>query len=228
MTNAERRQKCPQGHSMDPNWDKCPYCEAQNRAKQKTSSQDIVASSPPRKGTMVGKVPPRAGERQTRTMGSEAKSGPGGYVGEGETRRIVGVLISYTWLPEGHLFAIREGRNFIGRGKISADAYHRECEVMVPTDEKMSETHALILCRHGMYELIDQEASNGTFLNDEMLMANQSNKLENYAEIKTGHTIWTFIKIEAARTTQPAPAPPERDEPPPSTPPPSKAPTQVR
>jgi hypothetical protein len=180
---------------MDPNLDKCPYCEAQTRAKQKIRSQDIAVTSQ-RKGTVVGKGPPRVGDRQTRTMGNIAGSGPGGHIGEGETRRIVGGLISYTWRPEGQLFAIREGRNFIGRGKISADPYHRDCEVMIPMDDRMSETHALIICRHGMYELIDQEASNGTFLNGEMLMANQSNVLDNYAEIRTGHTIWTFIKIE--------------------------------
>lgn len=200
MGNTEHRKKCPQGHSMDPNWNKCPYCEAQNKAKQKTSSQDMAASSQ-RKGTMVGKVPPRVSDRQTKIMGRDAGFGPGGHVGEGEIRRIVGVLISYTWRHEGELFAIREGRNHIGRGKIISDPNHRDCEVMVPMDERMSETHALILCRHGMYELIDQEASNGTFLNQEMIMANQSNELDNYAEIRTGHTIWTFIKIENTRTT---------------------------
>ena len=80
----------------------------------------------------------------------------------------------------------------------------------------MSGTHALILCRHGNYEIIDQEASNGTFLNSEMLMANTSTKLTNYAEVKTGNTLWTFIKIEASRTTQPKPAPKQEQEKPPS------------
>jgi hypothetical protein len=216
MTNAERRQKCPQGHSMDPNWENCPYCEAQKRAKQKTSEAVVVDSSSSRKGTVVGKVPPRAGKRETKTMEPQASFGPGGHVGEGETRRIVGVLISYTWRPEGDLYPVREGRNYIGRGKISSDAYHRNCDVMIPEDDRMSGTHALILCRHGNYEIIDQEASNGTFLNGEMLMANTSTKLTNYAEIKTGHTLWTFIKIEVSRTAQPD-TPPKKSETPPSS-----------
>ena len=151
-----------------------------------------------------GKAPPKADRRETKTMEPRASFGPGGHVGEGETRRIVGVLISYTWRPEGDLYPIREGRNYIGRGKISSDAYHRNCDVMIPEDDRMSGTHALILCRHGNYEIIDQEASNGTFLNGEMLMANTSTKLTNYAEVKTGHTLWTFIKIEVSRTAQPA------------------------
>ncbi len=205
MENAKRSQKCPQGHSMDPNWEKCPYCEAQVKAKQKTHLQGLLASTA-RQETKVGRTPPRTGGRETKAMAPAAGFGPVGHAGEGQTRRIVGVLISYTWRPEGQLFAVREGRNYIGRAKISNDAYHRSCEVMVPEDERMSGTHALILCRHGRYEVIDQEASNGTFLNGGMLMANQSNTLENYAELKTGNTEWTFIKIEAARTTQPKPA----------------------
>lgn len=216
MANADRRDTCPQGHKMDPNWEKCPYCKAEKKAKQKTSPVQAVAASV-RNGTSVGRRNDQheAGKRLTKGMGQEPHRGPKGHVGKGETRRIVGALTSYTWLPEGELHAIREGRNHIGRGKISADPYHRDCEVMVERDERMSETHALILCRHGMYEIIDQEASNGTFLNGKMLMANQSNKLENYAEIRTGDTLWTFIKIDPSRTPQPkAPPEPVKDSPP--------------
>jgi hypothetical protein len=216
---------------MDPNWENCPYCEAQKRAQQKTEASSgtrdfgVVDNAPDRQGTVVGKVPPRADRRETKTMEPRAAFGPGGHVGEGETRRIVGVLISYTWRPEGDLYPIREGRNYIGRGKISTDAYHRNCDVMIPEDDRMSGTHALILCRHGNYEIIDQEASNGTFLNGEMLMANTSTKLTNYAEIKTGHTLWTFIKIEVTRTAQPAPPP---KQPPPSEDDDTRGDTMVR
>lgn len=36
MANSKRLiQKCPAGHSMDPNWIKCPYCEAEKRARSK-------------------------------------------------------------------------------------------------------------------------------------------------------------------------------------------------
>ena len=208
MANANRRDTCPKGHKMDPNWESCPYCKAENRAKQKSSPVHSVAASV-RNGTAVGNqnAQPNAGGRITKGMADEPHRGPKGHVGKGETRRIVGALISYTWHPEGKLYEIREGRNYIGRGKIAADPYHRDCEVMVKRDERMSETHALILCRHGMYEIIDQEASNGTFLNGEMLMANQSTKLENYAEIRTGDTLWTFVKIDPSRTPQPKVSP---------------------
>jgi pSer/pThr/pTyr-binding forkhead associated (FHA) protein len=111
----------------------------------------------------------------------------------GETRRILGVLITYSWRPEGELFAIREGKNFIGRGNDSRD----KCEVKIPLDERMSSLHALILCRGGRFELIDHESANGTFLDDRMLLANESNELRDHALIRTGDTIWKFYQIKA-------------------------------
>src|SRR5262249_31533462 len=29
-------RKCPKGHSMDPSWDSCPYCEAEERSRSRT------------------------------------------------------------------------------------------------------------------------------------------------------------------------------------------------
>jgi pSer/pThr/pTyr-binding forkhead associated (FHA) protein len=138
-----------------------------------------------------------------------------GHVGAGETRRITGVLVTYTWRPEGEMFAIREGKNFIGSGDVSSEAYHRSCDVYVPHDNTMSAEHALILCRQGNYEILDQISSNGTFLNGQMLKANQGTDLPNYAEIKTGSTLWTFISVKppANETVQPM-ARPAQESPP--------------
>jgi pSer/pThr/pTyr-binding forkhead associated (FHA) protein len=111
----------------------------------------------------------------------------------------MGALVSYTWHPEGELFPVREGKTFIGSGDISSEAFHRSCDVQIPEDRRMSGEHALILCRHGAYEIIDQASSNGTFLNGKMLKANDSTEIPNYATIQTGFTVWTFIHIEAPR-----------------------------
>jgi pSer/pThr/pTyr-binding forkhead associated (FHA) protein len=145
----------------------------------------------------------------------------GGYVGAGETRRITGVLLTYTWRPEGEIFPIREGKNFIGSGDVSSEAVHRSCDIQIPQDNTMSSEHALILCRQGNYEILDQISSNGTFLGGQMLKANQGTDLPNYAEIKTGSTLWTFIKVKppanemvqpvAKPAQEPAPSSKERD-----------------
>jgi len=108
-------------------------------------------------------------------------------------RKIVGILLTFTWKSEGEIFPITEGRNFIGKGKMPIEDYH--CDVYVPQDERMGSTHVLLLCRQGTYLIIDSESSNGTFLNDQMLTPNVATELPNYAKIKTGHTIWLFIKV---------------------------------
>jgi len=155
-------------------------------------------------------------------MPSEAAAGAGGQGSEGDTRRIVGVLITHTWHPQGQLFPIREGRNFLGRGEISSEPVPRNCDVQIPQDAKMSAEHALILCRHGSYEIIDQETTNGTFLNGKLLRANESTALPNHAALQTGSTVWAFLTIEAPHTSEEVPHLP------PSLLRPSRDPTIVR
>jgi hypothetical protein len=139
----------------------------------------------------------------------------------GDTRRIVGVVITYTWRPEGQLFPIHEGQNFIGRADISAESMRRPCDIQIPQDLKMSAEHALILYRPAHqnetqenYEIIDQETANGTLVNGTLLKPNQGEKLPNYATIRTGETVWTFIMIKepaGPRKVEPKPKP---DDPP--------------
>ena len=202
MNNTMRRplRRCSKGHTMDPNWEVCPYCEAERKARTRSNQPRVFAVSG-RKGTTVGEGFKDSGKRETKAMPSRSP-GSGGHVGVGDTRRIVGVLVTYTWRPEGELFPVREGKNFIGSGMVSSDPSHPDCQVKIPQDVKMSSEHALILCRLGRYEIIDQTSSNGTFLNGEMLMSNNSNELSDYAEIKTGNTLWTFIKIKTPKTSE--------------------------
>lgn len=183
MAKQERRsgRQCPNGHSMDPNWVKCPYCEADKRNQEQ---------SPPPKEVADGKEPTSIGKKKGPAEGRVTK-----FADAGSNRRIMGVLVTYTWRPEGEMFAVREGKNYIGRGKISSDASHRDCDVKVDRDKSMSQEHALILYRQGIYEIVDKGTTNGTMVNGKMLMTNQSKELGNTAEIKTGDTLWSFIKI---------------------------------
>jgi FHA domain len=217
MANARR---CPNGHIMDPNWTTCPYCVSEQRARERSGGTEVFAAAGgPR--TSVGPVPPSAERRETRPIPPAAEPYASGYVGEGDTRRIVGVLITYTWLPEGQLFPVREGKTFIGSGDVSSEAIHRSCDVQIPQDRRMSAEHALILCRHGAYEVIDQTSSNGTFLNGKMLRANNSTEIPHYGKIETGSTLWTFIQIEAPRQIDAVPPAPRVDPPAPRVDPPA-------
>jgi hypothetical protein len=195
MAKSERRSKreCSKGHSMDPNWVNCPYCEAEDRAQQRSHRPDKAAAG--RQATKVGDIP-ASPRRITKPMPGKPVADRPAPSNVGENRRIMGVLITYTWRPEGELFAVREGKNYIGRNQVSSEASHRNCDIMVSQDSRMSGEHALILCRHGIYEAIDLKAANGTFINGQMLKTNQSTELGNSAEIKTGDTLWSFFKIK--------------------------------
>ena len=127
-----------------------------------------------RASTYCGRRPranPPETHRETRAMAGPAQ--PGGHVETGDTRRLTGMLVTFTWRPEGEYFPVREGKNFIGSGDVSSEAVHRSCDIQVPQDNTMSSEHALILCRQGDYEILDQNSSNGTFLGGQMLKSNQ-------------------------------------------------------
>ena len=166
---------CPTNptHVLDPNWQGCPYCEADRKSQ--------VYS--------LGVEPPTL------------DGGKGTVVGTSDTRQITGALITYSWRPEGQLFPIRAGKNYIGRGEISSEVARRSCDILVSQDGQMSGEHTLILCQQGNYQIIDQMSSNGTFLNGQLLMANQTTALDNYATIQTGKTTWTFIRVDAPQVT---------------------------
>ncbi len=205
--------RCEKGHNMDPSWDKCPYCEAEKNASQRSEPE---ASSPPNAGNSAGRRtmidPPteeKAGGRETRVMPEEAvaKTGNSASVsrgtapsGAGDTRLIVGVLITYSWHSWGDIFHVRLGKNFIGAGRIGSAPGDPPCDFVIEADKRMSSVHALILCRQGRtaneirFDLIDQQSSNGTYLNSELAPL-QGVNLPNYAKIETGDTEWTFIKI---------------------------------
>ena len=83
---------------------------------------------------MSGGPPQSAGQTPKRPRESTVYRPVGGLAAEGapatpsvaKDRKIVGILVTYSWTPEGQVFPVREGRNFIGRD--------RECEICVPDD----------------------------------------------------------------------------------------------
>ncbi|MGH8538765.1 MAG: FHA domain-containing protein, partial [Gammaproteobacteria bacterium] len=201
-TQVSSGRLCAAGlHPMEPEWDSCPYCENARRTKARTEPHhgaSPTASSEDRETRTGGGS--AGGRRETKAMPSGLSSGTGGQAGAEDTRRILGVLVTYTWRPEGQLFTVREGKNFIGAGDISSETSHRRCEILIETDSMLSSEHALILCRHGRYDIIDQKSSNGTFLDGDLVPI-AGTTLRNYAEIRTGSTAWTFVMIAPPETS---------------------------
>jgi hypothetical protein len=109
-------------------------------------------------------------------------------------RRIVGLLLTYTWRPEGQIFPLREGRNLIGRSP--------ECEIAIPEDPHLSETNSHITYRKN-FVLGDMVSMSGTDLNG-VPVEDSFVKLPNYAQIRTGSTHFTFITAEPPAAGKPS------------------------
>lgn len=177
---------CPAGrHPMDPGWDVCPYCSSES-SKERSQKGDATYRS-------IGE--PRTGESAS-SSGSAAPEAPevpapGSirtvFGGEWEpARRVVGVLVTYTWRPEGELFAVREGSNLLGSSP--------ECEAHIAGDPRMSGRHACIVYRPGGFWIDDEKSMNGTFVDGDPV--EEKRRLPESAVIRTGGTVWRFIAFE--------------------------------
>lgn len=199
---------CPANrHPMDPGWDSCPYCasEAAAQARNAQPSPPPPLPAAPRAGgnrqaTIVesplppGPPPPEPARHdapdQSQSLRRKATQFAGPSEGaqllaKSDTRRIVAILITYTWRSEGEIFPVREGRNRIGSDP--------GCDVHLAADPQMSSIHATIIYRGHDFWIDDEKSMNGTFVNDECIEEKQ--RLPSGARIQTGATVWRFIAV---------------------------------
>jgi len=203
---------CPSGrHPMDPGWDVCPYCASEDAASRDPASTvpESVPDLPPppgaqaaRKKTMIDPLAEKWRQPQEGTGDAAAQSVSGrrkktafapvegrpGPLPEPGMRRIVAVLVTYTWKPEGQLFPVREGRNYLGSDP--------ECEISLDLDDQMSAQHATIIYRGKDFWIDDEKSMNGTYVNGESVEEKQ--RLADAAQIQTGATVWKFVSLEPA------------------------------
>lgn len=163
---------CPAGrHPMDPGWEVCPYCASESAPRGR---DDATRRSVPDADASPGLV---AGAAVQRTV----------FDGEeGTARRIVGVLVTYTWRTEGEAFVVREGSNLVGSSP--------ECEIRITTDPRMSARHACIVHRPGGFWVDDENSMNGTFV--EGTLIEEKRRLPDSAVLRTGDTLWRFAALE--------------------------------
>lgn len=119
-----------------------------------------------------------------------------------DNRWIVGVLLTYSWVPEGKLYEVREGRTHIGSGKIKDDPQRRDVEVQCPLDQMLSGDHALILMQRDKCYIQDLASTNGTYVNGKLLRPETIEDLPNEAEIKVGKTTFTFVRFKPVSETE--------------------------
>jgi hypothetical protein len=103
------------------------------------------------------------------------------------SRKIVGVLITYSWQDQGQVFPVLEGRNLIGKDP-------NQCDICVPQDQTLSAVNTFITYRRH-FIIGDKVSMSGTDVNGEPIET-EFVPLHNYAKIRTGSTYWTFVAIQ--------------------------------
>jgi hypothetical protein len=206
---------CPNcGKRMDSSWKTCPYCAREKQAgkgkvldSQPQKPEDSMTDHKERQPTRVGRDAPPAGGRKTEFYPVDAEPRQDARRAP-DNRRIVGVLVSYTWEPVGQLFEVREGRTHIGAGDIKGES--RQVDVCCPRDPMLSSDHAMILVQRGQFYIQDLSSVNGTMLDGRPLRPESSEPLPSPAEIKAGDTTFTFVKFDVSPSTS---VPETREEP---------------
>jgi hypothetical protein len=158
---------CPAGrHVMDPAWSACPYCgdpqvgtvpttsvdhpviplAPQGRQRTPTQIESQAHRQPPGVSREeAGQSTPHSSARHKTSFGSAAPAAispqPAAVVPSPQQgiRRIVAVLVTYTWHPAGQIFPVYEGRTYLGRDP--------DCEICLTTDSQLSSKHAAIFYR---------------------------------------------------------------------------------
>jgi hypothetical protein len=108
-------------------------------------------------------------------------------------RKIVGVLVTYSWSDQGQIFPVCEGRNRIGSDPV-------QCDIAVPQDDTLSAINSHIVFRKS-FTIGDDVSMGGTDVDGEPVEI-AFVPLRNYARIRTGSTHWTFIAVEPPKEGQ--------------------------
>ncbi len=166
-------KRCENGHFIDESWDLCPYCPAEDNEPEipivrpsRFGSQDARTTPPetrrpapppasptpivPRRETTVPVQPPPM-ERTVAAPKIAADALPKRYV--------VGWLVGLSGTARGESFAIRIGRNVLGRDRRSD---------IVVNDDQASSHHADLVFRpeERRFILMDHNSTNGTYVNE--------------------------------------------------------------
>ena len=191
-------KKCSNGHVYDASiyGDNCPFCPpSRPRTRVITNESESENPSGPTKPMwdsaggykptqpMNGNDAPGGG----RTVISHSNSSGLTTVGGGSNRLLVGVIVSFSHNSTGEVYPIYEGKNKIGRSAL--------CDISFPNDERMSSEHLIILYREaeGVYWLVDQNTSNGTYVNG--TFASERVRIKTNDIIVAGKTKLMFLAI---------------------------------
>lgn len=187
-------KKCANGHLYDPAiyGDKCPFCPSDSGATKvnEEGGTRVLGGDEPTKPTeTVGVDNNKSTEPVTvlHHVGGHAT----GETGLGENRRLVGLLVSYSAVPNGEVYKVYEGRTTIGRD--------RTCDISFPNDSHMSAKHLLIqyVEAKGAFRAqeYDKGSANGSYVNGQVYVLGDVIDLKDKDVIVIGGTKFVFLTI---------------------------------
>jgi hypothetical protein len=184
---------CPAGHRIDASWDLCPFCPPE------VSTGQIPVVRPRGAGptTQQGASGVARRSQPATTPATEPPSRtvavPKGAFGLEPTRAglVVGWLVGISSPIRGDAFAIRVGKNTIGRDPSS--------DVPV-ADDQTSSHHADLVYRpeEQRFILMDHNSTNGTYVNDAEIEPRCD--LEHHDIIRVGTQRLVFIRLDLSWT----------------------------
>ena len=109
-------------------------------------------------------------------------------------RPLAGVVFTFSWTRTGQLFPLYAGRNYAGTAPMTRQG--QRTEILLTEDPAMSGTHFLVLYQQdtGQYRIVDENSTNGTFVNGEPIDSNGT-ELPDDAQILAGNTFFLFKKV---------------------------------
>ncbi len=167
-------KRCENGHFIDESWDLCPYCPAEENEPEipivrpsRFGSQEARPTSPPepRRPPAVPLPPPPIVPRRETTAPVQPPpmertvAAPKISTEAPASRYVVGWLVGLSGAVRGESFAVRIGRNVLGRDKRSD---------IVVNDDQASSHHADLVFRpeERRFILMDHNSTNGTYVNE--------------------------------------------------------------
>ena len=168
-------KRCDNGHFIDEAWDICPYCPVESSTGEgeipivrpsraatpsieqpRTAVPMPIPAGPPPTTPAISRreVPPVQAPPMERTVAVQKIDGM-----PSAKRYVVGWLVGLNASSRGESFAVRIGRNILGRDK-KAD--------IVVNDDQASSHHADLVFRpeERRYILMDHNSTNGTYVNE--------------------------------------------------------------
>jgi len=158
-----------------PRWNDAPPPPPDAAQRRRTVFAGVAPEAPVSIPTPTPLAPSVGAPRRQQTVAVD----PG--------RKIVGVLITYSWQESGQVFPILEGRNMIGKDP-------DQCDIAIPQDATLSAVNSFITYRRN-FLIGDKVSMSGTDVDGEPIET-EFVPLRNYAKIRTGSTYWTFVSVQ--------------------------------